>query len=306
MSDGTQPLVVDPAPEDGMRTPPDPPAAEPAGTQGIELSFEIPAISRRQFLVGGLAAGVGMACGVGVLRVLGVQPLASDGSPAVAGSPQWAFVVDTRACIGCGLCVAACKEENEVPLEVAYARTWVERHTVLTDGSVRVDAPDGGINGFPQGVEGVSKTRLADSFFEPRLCMQCLESPCTVVCPVGATYRTEDGVILVDSERCIGCGYCVVACPYGARYIVPDGERLPGGRPGVADKCTWCYHRITRGESPACVEVCPTGARAFGDLSDPTSPMHDRVDGAVPLHPEYGTKPVVLYRGPIVDGTERS
>jgi tetrathionate reductase subunit B len=268
------------------------------------LIFEIPAISRRQFLAGGLAAGIGMVCGAGLVRVLGVVPVPPDGSPAVAGDPRWQFVVDTRACIGCGLCVLACKEENDVPLEAAFARTWVERHAVLADGSVRVDSPEGGIEGFPSQIEGIDAKTVRESFFEPRLCMQCHDSPCTVVCPVGATYKTSDGVVLVDSERCIGCGYCVVACPYGARYIIPAGDRLPGGKPGVADKCTLCYHRITRGQLPACVEVCPTGARAFGDLADSTSPMHERIKGAVALHPEYGTRPAVLYQGPIIDGTE--
>ena len=110
----------------------------------------------------------------------------------------------------------------------------------------------------------------------PRLCMQCDNSPCTGVCPVGATYRTEDGVILVDARRCIGCGYCVVACPYGARYLVPAGPEAPNDTPGVADKCTWCYHRISRNLEPACVEVCPVGARMFGDAADPDDPIATR------------------------------
>jgi len=280
-----------------------PPATSP--DEGFSLlNFDLPAISRRQFLAGGVAAGIGMVCGAGLVRVLGAVPLPSDGSPAVAGDPRWQFVVDTTKCIGCGLCVLACKEENDVPFETALARTWVERHAVLDDGSVRVDSPKGGIDGFPPAIKGVDAKKVRESFFEPRLCMQCHESPCTVVCPVGATYKTSDGVVLVDAERCIGCGYCVVSCPYGARYLVPAGDRLPGGKPGVADKCTLCYHRITRGQLPACVEVCPTGARAFGDLADPTSPMHERIKGAVALHPEYGTRPAVLYQGPIVDGTE--
>ncbi len=140
-----------------------------------------------------------------------------------------------------------------------------------TDGAVYVDAPDAGMNGFPaeSTAPGAAGKPVEASFFEPRLCMQCENSPCTAVCPVGATYRTEDGVILVDSRRCIGCGYCVVACPYGARYLVPAGPDAPNGTPGVADKCTWCYHRISRGALPACVEVCPVGARRFGDANDP-------------------------------------
>jgi Fe-S-cluster-containing dehydrogenase component len=122
------------------------------------------------------------------------------------------------------------------------------------------------------------------------------------VCPVGATYRTEDGIILVDARRCIGCGFCVVACPYGARYLTPAGEHVPNDTPGVADKCTWCYHRISRGSQPACVEVCPVGARRFGDAADPASEIATlvRERNPQPLHPEYGTRPRVLYLGPSV------
>ena len=134
--------------------------------------------------------------------------------------------------------------------------------------------------------------------------MQCAESPCTEVCPVAATYHTDDGVVLVDADRCIGCGYCVVSCPYGARYLTPAGGRSPSGVAGVADKCTWCYHRITAGRVPACVEVCPVGARAFGDRSDPASPIHAVLAGKETslLHPEFGTVPVVLYIGSTSDG----
>jgi ferredoxin len=79
---------------------------------------------------------------------------------------------------------------------------------------------------------------------------------------------------LQDQKRCIGCGYCIQACPYGARYLIPhDADRSPTGNVGVADKCTWCYHRITKGQLPACVEACPVGARVFGDLNDPESPV---------------------------------
>jgi Fe-S-cluster-containing hydrogenase components 1 len=214
---------------------------------------------------------------------------------------RWGFVVDTNACIGCGLCVVACKTENNVPKDPEYSRTWVERHTRTADGAIHVDSPEGGINGYAPGAAPVmvGGSAVTDVRFVPRLCMQCENSPCTGVCPVGATYRTPDGVILVDEDRCIGCGYCVVACPYGARYIVPAGGDTPRGVPGVADKCTFCYHRITRGDRPACVEACPVGARSFGDLDDPTSPvsvaLRDRPTKV--LKAALGTKPRVYYIG---------
>ncbi len=129
--------------------------------------------------------------------------------------------------------------------------------------------------------------------------MQCENPPCTWVCPVSATYRTADGVILVDEQRCIGCGYCVVACPYGARYIVPAGDTTPKGVAGVADKCTFCYHRITRGQLPACAEVCPVNARNFGDRKDPKSAVSVAIDQkrVRAMKPALGTRPRVFYTG---------
>jgi len=111
------------------------------------------------------------------------------------------------------------------------------------------------------------------------------------VCPVGATYKTKDGVVLIDRARCIGCRYCIQACPYGARYLDP--------RYHVVDKCTWCYHRITKGLLPACVEVCPVGARVFGDLRDPESPVRKiiQAERVNVLKPDLGTKPQVYYVG---------
>jgi Fe-S-cluster-containing dehydrogenase component len=259
--------------------------------------------------------GFGLAITGGVLGAAALAqlyPVFADDSPAAfpisstydPSTKRWSFIVDTASCIGCGMCVAACKEENNVPEEVAYNRTWVERHVRTTDGQVYVDSPEAGINGFPpeSTAPGAAGKAVEASWFEPRLCMQCANSPCTSVCPVGATYRTEDGVILVDARRCIGCGYCVVACPYGARYITPAGKHAPNDMPGVADKCTWCYHRISRGAKPACVEVCPVGARQFGDASDPASEMAILVaeTNPQPMSPEYGTQPRVLYLGPSV------
>jgi tetrathionate reductase subunit B len=129
--------------------------------------------------------------------------------------------------------------------------------------------------------------------------MQCENPPCVNVCPVSATYRNVDGVILVDEQRCIGCGYCMVACPYGARYIVPNGSQAPKGVAGVVDKCTFCYHRITKGLQPACVEVCPVGARVFGDLNDPASPVNAILQSqrTEVMKPTLGTRPRVHYVG---------
>jgi Fe-S-cluster-containing dehydrogenase component len=109
------------------------------------------------------------------------------------------------------------------------------------------------------------------------------------VCPVGATFKTKDGVILVDRDYCIGCRYCIQACPYGARYLDP--------RTRTADKCTFCYHRLQKGLLPACVEVCPTQSRVFGELKSLTSPLRRlmRMQPLQALKPYLNTAPKVLY-----------
>jgi tetrathionate reductase subunit B len=311
------PEVPEPAPsviEPALATAGDAPAAVDASSL-VPLEEIAPAIvsaslSRRAFLGFGLMVAGGLAGAAGLARLFPVfADDSASASPIVpAYDPKgkvWTFVVDTASCIGCGLCVVACKEENHVAEEAGYTRTWIERHVRTTDGELYVDSPEAGMYGFPaeSTAPGAAGKAVEASFFEPRLCMQCEDSPCTSVCPVGATYRTEDGVILVDARRCIGCGYCVVACPYGARYLTPAGGDNPNDMPGVADKCTWCYHRISRGAKPACVEVCPVGARQFGDASDPASEIATLVRERKPqmLHPEYGTRPRVVYLGPAIE-----
>lgn len=202
--------------------------------------------------------------------------------------PYYGFAVDVGKCIGCGLCVGACKKENEVPLRPFYFRTWVEHYVIRRSGKAEVKSPAGGGEGFaaPSDPESVAK-----SYFVPKLCNVCEHPPCVQVCPVGATFKTEDGVVLVDRQYCIGCRYCIQACPYGARFFHPYLK--------VADKCTLCYHRIVKGLVPACVEVCPTGARIFGDLGDPKSRLSKFAEsGAVQvLKPHLGTEPKLFYKG---------
>lgn len=171
--------------------------------------------------------------------------------------PWYGIGIDIEKCIGCGMCAKACKSENDVPKEPFYYRSWVEQYTIKNDGTVKVESPNGGIDGFTQTVasEDIFKT-----FFVPKMCNHCAKSPCTQVCPVGATYESPEGIALVDDKYCIGCRYCIQACPYGCRYLHPVKNTV--------DKCTLCYHRIKKGLTPACIEVCPTGARIYGDLND--------------------------------------
>lgn len=211
---------------------------------------------------------------------------------------KWLMCIDDTRCIGCGLCAEACKKENGVP-EGPFYRTWIERYVITkpkagsgqTRGETLVDSPNGGMDGF--GPPPVPKDQIEHSFFVPKLCNLCAHSPCTQVCPVGATFDAPDGAVLIDPNYCIGCGFCIQACPYGCRFLSPVTH--------TAEKCTLCYHRITRGLKPACVEICPTQTRIFGDLlnlqpDDPIQKFYEKNRVQV-LKPHLGTEPRVLYAG---------
>jgi len=212
---------------------------------------------------------------------------------------RWGFLVDTHKCVGCGFCVKACKTENDIPLNANVTRTWVERYILKKDGTTVNDSPKGAQNGFTNkkvdqnhsGMLDVPDEEIAQAFFVPKLCNHCEIPACVQVCPVGATYQTKDGAVLIDREWCIGCGYCIMGCPYGVRFFHPHEH--------VADKCTFCYHRISKGGNTACAQACPFGARQIGNLRDPNDPvakalLNQRVGV---LRDEYGTKPQVFYLG---------
>lgn len=214
--------------------------------------------------------------------------LAANGDSYDPEAHDYAMGVDIHKCIGCGGCADACKKENKVPTEPHFFRTWVERYMIPTDGATQVDSPNGGIDGFPELDRNLNIRR---SFFVPKLCNHCSNAPCVQVCPVGATFTTRDGVVLVDEDYCVGCRYCIQACPYGARYLHPETM--------TADKCTFCYHRITKGKVPACVEVCPTQARVFGETGEHSSPLRRflRFNDITKLKPYLNTGPKVYYAG---------
>jgi len=211
---------------------------------------------------------------------------------------RWLFLVDTYKCLGCGFCVQACKLENEIPVQANVSRTWVERYVVTPEGTL-TDSPKEGREGFinnrvelaPGRYQNIPKEKIKKGFFVPKLCNQCEKPPCVQVCPVGATYKTGEGITLIDRKWCIGCGYCIMACPYGMRFFHPQYH--------VADKCNFCYHRIHKGIKPACVLACPTGARNIGNLRDPEDQVKKIIisQRVGILKGEYGTKPQVYYLG---------
>lgn len=247
-------------------------------------------VTRRMVLKQGLKLLVLGAAVEGQAAAPEVAPEAATGY-----SPRdhlWAMTIDVDRCIGCGNCVRACEVENGVP--EGYFRTWVERYEIRGADyeHPHVTSPEGGKNGFAPSLD-----RTAKQFFVPKLCNHCLDSPCVQVCPVGATFDSPDGVVLVDSTYCLGCRYCVQACPYGCRYIHPERQTV--------DKCSLCYHRITKGLTTACCEACPTQARSLADLKNPEDPIHEflRKNKVQVLKPHMATRPKVYYKD--LDGAVR-
>ncbi|MGC8782182.1 MAG: 4Fe-4S dicluster domain-containing protein [Anaerolineae bacterium] len=218
---------------------------------------------------------------------------------------RWVMVIDLRKCVGCHACTIACVAENKLPPGVVYRPVLEEE-----------------IGTYP------NVTRR----FIPRPCMQCDNPPCTPVCPVHATWKNEDGVVVVDYNQCIGCRYCLTACPYGARTsdfghtytaatphaqagvlgqeTADDYERVANfeyGKPwdrqhegspiGNARKCHFCLHRIAEGLLPACVTTCIGRATMFGDANDPDSLVAEMIakPNVMRLKEEMGTEPRVYY-----------
>jgi Fe-S-cluster-containing dehydrogenase component len=202
--------------------------------------------------------------------------------------PWYAIGIDIEKCIGCGNCAKACKLENDVSKEPFFYRAWVEQYTIKNDDTMNVESPNGGIDGFKQ---TIPEDEIFKTFFVPKMCNHCYKSPCVQVCPVGATFVSPEGVVLVDEKYCMGCSYCIQACPYGCRYLHPEKK--------TADKCTLCYHRLKKGLKPACFEVCPTGARIYGDLHDMEGELHKFLKNHTTqvIKPHLNTGSKLFYNG---------
>lgn len=219
----------------------------------------------------------------------------SSGGHGATGPYHWGMVIDLDKCIGCEYCLRTCAATNDV-------------------------APD-----KPWNIVVEERTTADTIFYFTRPCLHCQNAPCVEVCPVQATYHREDGLVIMDYDRCIGCRYCEVACPYDARkfnweartdvneYIptwgIAEVERRPRG---VVEKCTFCRHRIDAGleqgfipgedreASPACVNICPVGARVFGNLNDPESKVAIMIasNPTLRLRDDLGTESSVYYIPP--------
>lgn len=267
-----------------------PSIAQP-GADGEKREEKVTALSRRDFLRVSTQMFAGAAMSVAFLPVVAAETpeYAAGPIPGTNYNPDdhlFAYVIDINKCIGCGMCVRACARENNVPDH--FFRTWVERYVISEQGETIIESPNGGKDGFKPITPGF---HVGKAYFVPKLCNHCANTPCSQVCPVGASYTNRDGVVLVDGKRCIGCGYCVQACPFGSRFISPVTH--------TAEKCTWCYHRVTKGMKPACVEACPVGARMFGDIKNEKDPVRKILseEHLAVLQPEKLTKPRCYYLG---------
>jgi len=229
----------------------------------------------------------------------GVDVKVSD-AQAIPGV-EFAYALDLSRCVGCRRCVYACVAENNQSREPQLH--WIKVLSMEKEKGVDLAHADAYYQPETVPEEG--------HFYMPVQCQQCRDAPCTKVCPTGATWTEKDGIVVIDYDWCIGCRYCMAACPYGARHFnwtepsIPKNEVNPnthylGNRPrpkGVVEKCTFCIQRTRAGRYPACVEVCPVGARKFGNLLDPDSEIryiieHKRV---MVLKADLNTAPRFFY-----------
>ncbi|MEK8036147.1 MAG: sulfate reduction electron transfer complex DsrMKJOP subunit DsrO [candidate division NC10 bacterium] len=251
-------------------------------------------LDRRAFLgVAGLSALA--VAGTRSLDALSRRGRAEGASEARAAT-RWAMVVDPGKCRkddGCTGCIAACDLAHNVPhfSERAHEVKWIWREPF--DRAF----PDHG-GSLP---EDAARSRSV-----PVLCNHCDNPPCVRVCPVQATWKRADGIVMMDYHRCIGCRYCMAACPYGARSfnwldprprIKEPNPEFPTRTKGVVEKCNFCEERLALGRPPACVEACTEGALVFGNLKDPRSEVRRllRSRHALRRKPELGTGPNVYY-----------
>ncbi len=174
---------------------------------------------------------------------------------------RYAMAIDAKKCVGCSDCVVACQIENNVP--IGYCRDWIVEVTTGTYPNLSME-------------------------LRSERCNHCTNAPCVRCCPTMASHITDGGIVLVDENNCIGCKACIAACPYDARFVHPEGH---------IDKCTFCNHRVEKGQYPACAAVCPTKCIYFGDTDDPNSEISKLIKTRKwkTLIPEAGTEPNIYY-----------
>jgi molybdopterin-containing oxidoreductase family iron-sulfur binding subunit len=246
-------------------------------------------IGRRQFMAALAAIGIGAELGT---HIVSAAATAGRVASATKGSKnrlsQWTMILDLRKCDGCGTCTTACQDRHFLPKD----QEWIKVHKVVGAGG--------------------------QVSYLPTLCMMCENPPCEAVCPVGATFRTDEGLVLIDQNVCIGCKTCMAACPFEARYFnaspPPKVPRQPTPptpmwpvpqQMGTVGKCVWCADGLPHGQLPACVTGCTMGVIYIGDLTTDVAvngvgdvikiSQFLRDNDAVRLKEELGTNPRVYY-----------
>ncbi|MBI4494050.1 MAG: 4Fe-4S dicluster domain-containing protein [Chloroflexi bacterium] len=242
------------------------------------------AVTRRRFLKALAAAGAGGALGGTIVAERAAAEAPAGGKEAAR---QWAFVVDMRKCDGCEKCRKSCQKTHYLSVD----QKWINVYQMATT--------------------------TGQKYFMPRLCMHCENAPCLRVCPVGATFKNGEGVVLVDQSICIGCRTCMAACPYEARYFNwSEPPEAPAGiqqampefpvpqKKGTVGKCILCVHNTEMGKLPACVEACTMEALYIGDLkADVATNGRETVklskflreNDAIRFREDLGTRPRVWY-----------
>lgn len=230
------------------------PATQPPDSSPQEMS-------RRQFLRVGLAGTLMVA--------IGGTWVSFDEALAKAKS-EYAMVIDLNKCVGCRACELACNQRNDLPEGVSYIRV----HDHWEGGSLHHIG---------------EQAEQASHYHLPVQCQHCEEPPCAPVCPTGATYHHESGVVLGNDMTCVGCKYCMLGCPYDARRYNEET--------GIVDKCWLCLDWVLGGGEPACVQACVLGARLFGRRDDSEGEVAQLIapGRAKPLHPEFGSIPGIIY-----------
>jgi molybdopterin-containing oxidoreductase family iron-sulfur binding subunit len=260
-------------------------------------------LNRREFLkligMGGIYFVSRRMLSTGQVSLAGL--MVEENTETNYSDKKFGLIIDAGACTGCRQCAYSCKEENNIP-NSPIPMTWIEVFEMneLESFSELHSVPS-----------SKSKTTYAESpilgkWYLAVACLHCENPPCVKVCPVGATFKSNDGIVEVDYNKCIGCRQCMAACPYNARSFnwgKPEiqenqvNSEVPVRPAGVVEKCNFCQHRVREGRSPKCVEVCPVGARHFGDLNNPESKVSRlrRAHITNILLPEMNTKPNLLY-----------
>jgi molybdopterin-containing oxidoreductase family iron-sulfur binding subunit len=251
-------------------------------------------ITRKEFLRGVLVAAAATLSGAGTRAATDAGTGGTDtGDPPAV--PRWGMAIDVQKCRwdeGCSQCIQACVLAHNIPAvpDPAHDVKWIWKASYEAV--------------FPQQSPWIKPDLASHPLV--LMCNHCTNPACVRVCPTDATWKRDDGIVMMDWHRCIGCRYCMAACPYGSRSFNfsdprPDVANInpayPTREKGVVEKCTFCEERLARGAGPACVETCPQNALSFGDLNDRTSAIRSqlRTRYAMQRLPELGAGPAVYY-----------